>query len=253
MLWRIAGIGRVQFDRREEHERAAANAERRIGIAITDRQQPLRAGAERQGADRLRSRWWRGDRGIGVDRQRHRHGGAGPMRRHQRIDFGRHIADRHRKRWRRQDGAGPGSGLGRIDLRCRRLCRRLRSQRLHRRGLGRRAELGRRKRIEGGLRHAHAGTRRRRRFGLHRLLFALRRIAGIKAGIAGAEPCRTAINRRCADARRRRELVRGGRLVLRQVARTAKPRRLRRIALQRRLQQRGVGIGNGGRQHAAAA
>ena len=74
----------------------AADAERRIGIAHPDRQQPLRAGAERQGADRLRSRRRRGDRSIGVDRRRHRNRAARPMRRRQRIDFGRHVADRHR-------------------------------------------------------------------------------------------------------------------------------------------------------------
>ena len=73
----------------------------------------------------------------------------------------------------------------------------------------------------------------------------------IEAGIAGAEPCRAAVSRRRADTRRRRERARCGRLILRHVARAAKFWRLRRIAQRRRLQQRGIGIGNRGRQHAA--
>ena len=170
MMLRIGVGARRQFDRRKEHERAAADPDRRIRIVLHDRHRTLDGRPQRISVGWLRPRHRHTGRIVEFDRRRHWHRGARPVCGRQRVHFGRHIADRQRLvQWRRQRARAAG-GLSRIDFRGRgnRLCWRRRRRR--------RGKLRRGQWIEGGVRQFDAGRRRRRCLRLEFLLLRRRQI-----------------------------------------------------------------------------
>ena len=92
--FRIGVVAGGQIERRQQQERAGADAERRVGIARRERQRPLRHGSRRQRIGLRRRRRRGARRVVEIFRRRHGQDGAGAVGRRQRMYLRRRIAQR---------------------------------------------------------------------------------------------------------------------------------------------------------------
>ena len=213
---RIGTVVARQVERRQQHERTGAQAERRVRIAFGERQWPLRDHVEGQHVGRQRRRrrrrqrrgFWQSRRRGGVElgdvrRLRDRDSGAGTVRRRQRVHFGRRIAHRQRLGHGRQHGPATARGLRRLHVG--------RHGRRRSRWCERRRWRECRHRLKRRLRLVLA---RERRWSCLSALPVSSGVGRVVARLAGTECRRRAVNRRGADARRRGENAGRGSLVL---------------------------------------